>query len=138
MADAHLVTVAVPPTLFARLQRRAAQTHRSVEDELVLTLAETIGEEANLPADLEATVGILPTLGDDVLWAVARGRVPDDEAERLADLADKRQHSGLSDDELREAEALVRRHDSLSLIRATAAAILKGRGRDVSPLFAHP
>ena len=138
MADTHLVTVAVPSGLFDRLQHRAAQTQRSVEEELVMALAETVGKEADLPADLEATVGILPTLGDDVLWAVARGRVPSDEAERLADLGDKRQRVGLSDDELREAEALVRRHDGLSLIRATSAAILKERGHDVRPLFAHP
>jgi len=135
MADAHLVTVAVPPTLFARLQHRAAQTHRSVEDELVLALTDSLGQQADLPLDLEATVGILPTLGDDLLWAVARGRVPVEEAERLADLGDKRQHSGLSDDELREAEALVRRHDGLSLIRASAAAILRDRGHDLRPLF---
>jgi hypothetical protein len=138
MADAHLLTVAVPPTLFARLQQRAAQTHRSVEDELVLALAETIGKEAILPVGLETTVGVLPTFGDDVLWAIVRGRVPDEEAERLADLADKRQHSGLSGDELREAEALVRRHDGLSLLRAAAAAILKERGHDMRPLLAQP
>ena len=135
MADAHLVTVAVPPALSARLRHRAEQTQRSIEDELVMALSETIGTEASLPDDLDATLGLLATFDDAVLSAVVRGRLPAAEANRLDDLGDNRQHHGLSDDELGEAEALVLRHDSLAVIRATAAAILTERGHDLRPLF---
>lgn len=128
------VTVAVPEALYDHLKRRAQQRHRSVEDEVVLTLAAAVPASDELPPDLAATLASLTALDDDTLWRLARSRVASEDAERLADLGDKRQRTGLSDEELQEAEELIRRHDHVMVVRAEAAALLKQRGHDVSSL----
>jgi hypothetical protein len=128
------VTVTMPPALYEQLQQRAAQRRRSLEDELVLTLAETMPPKAGRPADVADTLTSLGALDDSTLWQLARSRVADEDAARLAELGDKRQRVGLSSDELHEAEELIQRHDRVLVVRAEAAALLKLRGHDVSSL----
>lgn len=129
------VTVAVPPALYDQLEQRAAQAARSVEDEVVLTLAAAIPPEDRLSPDLEETLASMSALDDEALWRVAHSRVTDEDGERLADLADKRQRAGLTPAELREAEELAHLHDRSLLFRGQAAALLKQRGHDVSVLL---
>ena len=131
----HTVTVSVPPALYDYLQQRAKQKQRSLEDEVLLTLAATVPAQVALPADLEATLASLASLDDDTLWRMARSRVADEDAVRLEELADKRQRVGLTDDELQTANELVQRHDRVIVVRAEAAALLKQRGYDVSQLL---
>ncbi len=129
------VTVTVPEGLYDQLQQRAAQRQRSLEDELVLALAASIPADAGLPVDLSDTLASLAALDDDSLWRMARRRVSDEDAARLAELGDKRQRVGLTGAELREAEELAERHDRILVVRAEAAALLKQRGHDVSSLL---
>ncbi len=128
------VTVTMPPALYEQLQQRAAQRQRSLEDELVLPLAAMMPPDAGRPADMANTVTSLGALDDTTLWQLARSRVADEDAARLAELGDKRQRVGLSSDELHEAEELIQRHDRVLVVRAEAAALLKQRGHDVSSL----
>lgn len=121
-------TVTVPQPLVDRLKQQADQAERSIEDELVLALATVLPLEASLPADLAARLASFVFLDDATLWDLARGRVADEDAERLAELGDKRQRAGLSPDELGEAEYLAQRHDWVLAVRAEAAALLKSRG----------
>jgi hypothetical protein len=130
----HTLTVDVPPELFSQLQQRAAASARRVEDEVILALASALPSN-NLPDDLAEMLASFATLDDATLWRLARGRVTDDDQARLAELADRRQRDGLSADELREAEELAQRHDRVMLVRAEAAALLKERGHDTSPLL---
>ena len=90
--------------------------------------------EAEHQADVADTLTSLGALDDTTLWQLARSRVADENAARLADLGDRRQRVGLSRDELHEAEALIQRHDRVMVVRAEAAALLKQRGHDVSSL----
>jgi hypothetical protein len=129
------VTVTVPPGLYEHLQQRAQQRQRSIEDEVVLTLVAALPAADALPSDFEATLASLVSLDDESLWRVARSRVADEDASRLADLGDRRQRGGLTDSELREAEDLIQRHDRVMVVRAEAAALLKQRGHDVSRLL---
>jgi plasmid stability protein len=131
----HTVTVTVPPALYDRLKQRAAQRQRSLEDEMVLALAATMPAEAKLPANLTDVLVSMGALDDVTLWQMARSRVADEDVARLTELGDKRQRAGLSDEELREAEALVHRHDRVLVVRAEAMALLKQRGYDVSVLL---
>ncbi len=133
--SARTVTVTVPEALYDQLRQRAAERQRSLEDEMVLALAATMPAEARLPTDLADTLTSLVALDDQTLWQLARSRVADAEATRLAELGDKRQRVGLSSEELREAEGLVDRHDRVLVVRAEAAALLKQRGSDVSGLL---
>ena len=129
------VTVTVPEGLYDQLQQRAAQRQRSLEDALVLALAASIPADAGLPVDLADTLASLAALDDDSLWRMARRRVSDEDAARLAELGDKRQRAGLTEAELREAEELAERHDRVLVVRAEAAALLEQRGHDVSSLL---
>ena len=134
MSD-RTVTVTMPPALYDQLKQRAAQRQRSLEDEMVLALAATVPPDAGLPADVADTLASLRALDDDTLWQLARSRVASEDAARLAELGDKRQRVGLTDEELREAEELSQRHDRVLVVRAEAAAHLKQRGHDVSSLL---
>lgn len=134
MSD-RTVTVAVPPDLYEHLKQRAQQRHRTIEDEVVLTLAATVPVGDDLPADLSATLASLPALDDDALWRLARSRVAEEDTRRLAELGDKRQRARLTEDELQEAGELVDRHDRVLVVRAEAAALLQQRNHDVSSLL---
>lgn len=129
------VTVTVPPGLYEHLQQRAQQRQRSIEDEVVLTLAAAVPAGGALPSDFAATLASLAALDDDALWRLARSRVGDEDAGRLAELGERRQRAGLADNELREAEELVQRHDRVMVVRAHAAALLRQRGHDIGLLL---
>lgn len=129
--SAHTVTINVPPALFEQLQQRAGQSRRSIEDEVVLTLASMLDQYDRLPEDLGSTLASPSALDDDALRRLVRSQVPEADAHRLAKLADKRQRIGLDAAENAEAEELVERHDRVMLIRAEAGAILHRRGHDV-------
>jgi hypothetical protein len=134
MMSDRIVTVTVPPALYDHLQRRAVQRQRSLEEELLLTLADAVPTDTDTPAELALLLASLPTLDEPTLWQLAQARVDATDAARLADLGDKRQRIGLTADEEREAEELVQRHDRVLMLRAEAAAMLKRRGHDVSRL----
>ena len=131
----HRVTVTVPPSLYEHLQQRAQQRQRSIEDEVVLTLAEAI-PDGDDPTDLDATLASLAALDDAALWRLARTRVADEDALRLAELADRRQRVGLTDAELRQAEEIAHQLDRAMVLRAEAAVVLKQRGLDIGSLLA--
>ena len=129
------LTVTVPASLYDHLQQRARQRQHSIEDEVVLALAATVPDGDQVPADLKAMLDSLAALDDDTLWQLARSRVADEDIARLAELGDRRQRSGLTRDELDEADDLVQRHDRVIVVRAEAAAELKQRGHDISALL---
>ena len=69
------VTVHVPRALYARLEERARQTQRSVEEELVEALAEAVSlDDDSLPADVVAALQPLDTMSDEALWQLVRTR----------------------------------------------------------------
>jgi hypothetical protein len=132
----QILTLAIPQPLYDRYKRQAERTRRSLEDVVLAALAEAVPADGDLPADVAATIAALATLDDATLWGIARSRPPMHDWERRAELGDKRQREGLSDDELREAAALAHRHDLALALRAEAAALLKQRGHDVHILVA--
>ncbi|MGD9891298.1 MAG: hypothetical protein AB7R89_05595 [Dehalococcoidia bacterium] len=86
MSD-RTVTVTVPSSLYEHLQQGAQQSKRSIEDEVVVTLAAAVPVEV-LPSDFEATLASLGSLDDETLWRLARSRVADEDASRLDELGD--------------------------------------------------
>jgi hypothetical protein len=125
---APTLTLQLPDPLYARLEERARRANRSVEDELLDTLAVAVPDDpANAVADLHL-------LDDAALWQAARGRLAAAALERLGELNDLRQRAGLSAAEAAEAAALTRQYEQAVLVRARAAALLRARGHDVSGL----
>lgn len=135
VVSTQTITLQVPDELYARLRHRAAQSHRSVEAELVNVLAEAVPGGDELGPDLAESAAALAHFDDDELWAVARGRFPDDISCELQALHDKQQQSALAKHESERSDELCLQYERFMLMRARAALLLKERGRDVSSLL---
>ena len=129
------VMLELPEPLYERLRNRAAQSQRSVEAEAREALASALQERDSLPADLEAAIAPLALLSDAELWQVGRTRLSQETVEQLEELNLKRKREGLTKAEDTTAAALIHQYERVMLIRAEAAALLKQRGHDVSPLL---
>jgi plasmid stability protein len=131
------MTVRVPHALYTRLAERARQTQRSIEDELIETLAEAVSPaDEPLPTDEAAVLNSLDTMPDDALWQLARtSRLSPAAAILLEELNQKRQCEGLTADEQQIAEALLHQYERAMLVRAEAMAQLTDRGQDITQLL---
>ena len=75
-------------------------------------------------------------MDDAQLWQVARSQLTGEASRELESLHWKRQREGLLRDEQQRAEELERLFDRIVLLRSQAAALLKQRGHELSPLVA--
>lgn len=130
------VTLELPNVLYEKVQRRAEQAHRSVEDELVEVVATAMPSFDHLPQDITEALVQLTHLDDSALWQAARSTLPSDQASEMEALNLKQQREGLTDDEQQLLNRLLRRYEQNVLVRAKAAALLKQRGHSVSELGA--
>jgi plasmid stability protein len=134
MADKRLI-LSFPEDLYARLEQRAQQTQRSVEEEALDTLAAALPPDDGLPDDLEGELASLSLLDDEALWQAARSRLSNDDVARSEILHWKWQREGLTEAEAEATADLTRVYDRLMLVRAQAAVLLKQRGHDISTLL---
>ena len=130
------ITVNLPSALYNRLKRRAEQTRRTVEAELLEVVATAVPIADELPPDLAEAISPLALLDDEALWRAARSHLPAEAASQMEELHLKRQREGLSEAEQQTLAGLVRQYERAMLVRAQAAALLKQRGHDVSELIA--
>jgi len=128
------ITLNLPSALYARLQRRAAQSRRSIEAELLDVVAAAVPVADELPADLSEALSPLALLDDDALERAARSHLAPEAAAQLEELHLKRQREGLSESEAQTLAGLVRQYERAMLVRAQAAALLKQRGHNVPDL----
>jgi plasmid stability protein len=128
------ITLNLPETLYDRLKQRAEQTHRSIEDELLETVATAIPLTEELPDDLNEAISHLHLLDDQALWRAARSHLSTDVAAEMEQLHLKRQREGLTENETQTLNSLLHQYERTMLVRAQAAALLKQRGHDVSEL----
>lgn len=134
---AHAVRIELPEGVFAWLQERAARSRRTVEDELVDVVANAAYDKKGLSEKTRAEMNQLAALDDAALWKAARTRVSGRAAAKLERLNYKRQSEGLTEDERRIADDLLRQQERVMLLRAQAAVLLQQRGHDIAEL-AHP
>jgi hypothetical protein len=132
---AHAVTLHVPSLLYEQIKRRAEQTQRTVEAELLDIVVTAVPVGDDLPADLAEAITPLEVLDDEALWRAARCSLLAETATQMEDLHLKRQREGLTDAEAKTLDGLVRQYERTMLVRAQAAALLKERGHDVSKLL---
>ncbi len=135
-AKTKSVHVNLPSALYNRLKRRAEQTRRTVEAELLEVVATAVPIADELPPDLAEAISPLALLDDEALWRAARSHLPAEAASQMEELHLKRQREGLSEAEQQTLARLVRQYERAMLVRAQAAALLKQRGHDVSGLIA--
>lgn len=128
------ITVEMPVGLYDRLKRRAEQAHRSVEAEVVETVAAAVPTDEELSPDLVAALAQLATVDDATLWQAVRSRFPEEKAAQLEKLHLRRQAIGLSQAEMHQAAALAQEMEKFMFLRAQAMALLMQRGYDLSTL----
>ena len=126
------LTINLPEPIYNQLKRRAEQTQRTVEAELVDVVSMALPVADELPADLAEAISPLAVLDDAALWSAATSIFPPGDAGRLEALHLKRQRESLSEKEDDEVALLVRHYEHVMLVRAQAALLLKERGHDVS------
>jgi len=128
------ITVEMPAGLYDRLKRRAEQADRSVEAEVLETVAAAVPPDEELPPDLVVAVARLATLDDAALWQTARSRFSEEKSMQLEALHLQRQATGLSQAEAQQAAVLATELEKFMFIRAQAMALLMQRGYNLSTL----
>jgi plasmid stability protein len=131
-AAARTITVRLPDPVYEQVEQRAVEAHRSVEAEIVETVAAAVAPEELSPDLLDAIEG-LTVLDDKALWRAARLRVPEDVSVRVEELNWKRQSMGLEAQENEELRRLLHLLERTMLVRAQAAKLLHQRGHEVPP-----
>lgn len=131
---AQAVTLRLPDLLYRRLEQRAREKRRSLEEELMSVVSSALPTTEDLPADITDDMAQLAFLSDTELWQAARSTLPEHDTERMQTLLWKRQREELSAAEAREIARLGHRANRIMLVRAQAAVLLKGRGYDISGL----
>ncbi|MCP3958805.1 MAG: hypothetical protein GY719_13210 [bacterium] len=132
--SAEAITLHLPGSLYDLFQRKAQQSHRSVEAVLLEAVAAAAPEGDDLPPDLARALSQLSSLNDRNLWLAARDRLSDTSLAELETLNLKQQREGLTEDETGRLAELARGYERVILLRAEAACLLKERGHDISVL----
>jgi plasmid stability protein len=128
------VTLELPGPLYQQLAHRAAEAHRSVEAELLDVVATAVPAFEETSSDFDDALSSLSALDDEALLQAAESRMPEPLAARLEELNWKQQATGLTATESDEATRLVGLYERTLLVRASAAKLLKDRGRDLPTL----
>lgn len=129
---ARTITLHLPDSVYEQVEQRALEAHRSVEAEIVETVAAAVAPEELSPDLLDAVEG-LTVLDDQSLWRAARLRVPEDVSARVEELNWKRQATGLDAQEDEELSRLLHVYERTMMVRAHAAKLLLQRGYEVLP-----
>ena len=125
------LTLALPETLYHRLERTAVATKQPLED--VALHALRLGSPPawdDVPAEFQVDLAALDRMDDDALWALAKDHLSADFARR-DDLLEKNAEGQLSPAERAELERLRHQEDLFTLRKAHAAALLRWRGHAV-------
>ena len=125
------LTVRLPVSVVAKLQRAAALTYRSVDDILATTVDAALAEPTSVPGELAAEFAAMHVLSDQALWSAAQPSLSPAELHRLRQLNHAAGERGLTQAEATEQTALLAAYHISVLRRAQALAILAQRGHEI-------
>ncbi len=134
MAD-HTVTLVLPDILYSQLEQRAAETQRSVADEVIETMTLAFPTSADLDSSIAHRLEALPLLNDEQLWQSAQHSLSRRKTQRLHTLSQQNGRGELTVADEAELALLLDQLEDVGVIRAKAAALLKERGHDVTSLL---
>ncbi len=126
------ITITLPDPIYSRVERQSQLMRRSIAEELVAVVTEYWQA---LPDDIEQALAQLDLLTDSELWQAAQISVSSEKTEYMQELVEKQQRDGLTESENQQAQLLSHLFNRMMLVRAKAAALLKKRGYDISPLI---
>ena len=129
------ITIQLPDPVYQHISQRARRKQRTVEDEVLSVVVNTLPTFEDLPADLVDSLTQLGFLTDAELWQVARSMLPARESQQMQRLVSKQQRQGLTLREQRRAEDLLAHFHRSMLVRAQAALLLKERGYNIETLL---
>lgn len=132
---AQTILITLPEKIYRRLEQKSHQTKRSLVDEAVVAVAESLPGDEQLPGTVTQELKQLQWLTDDELWQAARLTATDEEAEQMQILLEKQQREGLTPVEQQHVEQLSMFFNRIMLVRAEAAVLLKKRGYDITHLL---
>ncbi len=133
--SAQTISLELPETVFQQIQRAAEKAHRPFNDVLVEVVTAGAPVVEMPPSPLRTALAQMAYLNDAALWQAARATMTVPQRERLEDLHDQMQRTGLlSAQEKQEEETLLALYHETILVRAQAAVLLKQRGYDISDL----
>jgi len=126
------VTVALPETLYHRLERTALATKQPLEA-VVLRAVSNGSPPAwdDVPPEFQIDLAALDKLDDAALWKIAKNRMAPAALTRHDDLLARNAEGSLTPEERLEMERLRHEQDLFMLRKAHAAALLRWRGHAV-------
>ena len=131
------ITLQLPENLYEVYRQRAEVAHRSVEDEVLHTVAASAPPEGISP-ELAKEVEELKSFSDKALWKTARSRLSAKEAGKVRELNYKQQREGtdsLTPVERQTLDELLYQYGRRLLIRSQSMLLLKERGYDINKLL---
>lgn len=128
------ITITLPATIYNHVERQSQLMRRSIAEELIAVVTEYWQKEA-LANDIEQELVQLDLFSDSELWQAAKINVSAEKTEHMQELVEKQQSVGLTESENQQAQLLSHLFNRMMLVRAKAAALLKKRGYDLSPLI---
>jgi plasmid stability protein len=133
------LTINFPDDLYGRLKKRAEETHRTIEDEVIGVLEASTPDDERLPVGLVRLLDFMALMDDETLWRIAESNTLTREAHKgLQQLRAKSQGKGLTPAEEQRQTDLLEQYDEGVLIRSKALALLKQRGRNIDALLVQP
>jgi hypothetical protein len=126
-------TIAIPNSLYEKVQRLAKQTSQSVDDIICTRLEGALDQPMlDLPSDERTELQAMSYLSTDALWTIAREQMQPDVQQAMSQLMDKNSQGTITADEFRDLSALVERGQRLTLRKSQAMKLLLDRGYAVS------
>ena len=132
------MTIELPLATYRHLEQLAQRQQRSIPEtveRLVAPTEQTINDEEGLSAELIWELDQLVQFSDDELWEVGKMRATPYDETTMEELLGKRQSAEWDANDQVSAEKLSSKFNRIMLMRAKAAALLKERGYDVTPLL---
>jgi len=129
------VTLHLPASLRARLERLASLTGQPLEGLIVKTLSASLPAlPDDLPPETRDALRALEDLDDQALEAEMRAMLPRRAIARVTALRERQRDGALTASERAELEDLLRAADLVTLRKAYAAVLLRWRGHRLPPL----
>ena len=131
MIQEQTLTVRLPASVVAKLQRAADLTYRTVDDIVATTVDAALTAPPSVPESLAAEFAAMHLLSDEALWAMARPSLSSAGQHRLRQLNHATGERNLTEAETSEQTALLEEYHMSVLRRAQALAILAQRGHEI-------
>ena len=123
------LTVQLSTQIYRRFEYMAQVINQPVETIVLTSITGNLPPSLDdVPTNLRNDLLILQALDDDILWAVARGKLPPARQKRLGALLARNSAGLLTKAEQEELARLGEETDRLTLRKAHAYALLRWRG----------